>query len=219
MKHASKAIGHSAFTLVEMLVVLAIVGILVGLGTAAVPRILGLGDRTDSVQRLRGLGQAMAMYAADHGDRFPGPLWPGQVPEYDPNREGRLVQELADYLGIERPESRMVVESFIPRGIKREMAGRNLAQVRVYVVRIDWEVMGVNVRPFGLLTGTRQEPESRGSLAGLDGSANWMIAEADQKHPNVAGAPWRGFTVREPLHDGNRAVLMLDGSVHMEPSP
>ena len=186
------------------------------MAAAAIPRVLGLADRTDSMQRLRSLGQAVGMYAVDHGDRFPGPLWPGQLPEYDPDREGRLVRELADYLGIERPESKVVVESFIPRAVRREMSGRNLAEVRVYVVRIDVEVGGETVRPFGRLTGTRQEPELRGRISGLEAEATWMLAEADQLHPSVAGAPWREFTPRKPLHDGQRAVLFFNGSVELE---
>lgn len=208
--------ARCGFTLTELLIVLAVLAVLVGLVSAALPHVLGLGDRVDSIQRLRGLGKAVELYAADHGDRFPGPLWPGQVPEFDPAREGRLVRELADYLGIERKPAPYLVESFIPRATRRAMGTQNLREIRVYVVRPEVEVDGKPLRPFGLLTGPRAEPLSRGELARMPQGLEWMVAEADQKHPVVSGAPWRSFTPAEPLHHGKRAVLMFDGSVRME---
>ncbi|MFQ3671194.1 MAG: prepilin-type N-terminal cleavage/methylation domain-containing protein [Verrucomicrobiia bacterium] len=204
------------FTLVELLVVVAVVGLLAGLAVAVIPQVLQSADGADSLQRLRGLGQAMELYATDHGDRFPGPLWPGQVPQFDPNREGRLVRELADYLGVERRASPYVVEAFIPRALRREMAGQPWEEVRVYVVRSEVEVGGEVVRPFGQLAGGRAAAGMRGWVAGLSKGSEWMIAETDQQHPTVATAPWRQWTPREPLHEGRRAVLMFDGSVRLE---
>ena len=59
------------FTLVELLVVMAIIGILFGLVAPAIGRGRATAQASACLSRMRNLGVAVGQYADDHDDRFP----------------------------------------------------------------------------------------------------------------------------------------------------
>jgi type II secretory pathway pseudopilin PulG len=60
-----------AFTLVQLLVTVGIIGVLIGLLLPAVGRLRETARRTEDLSNLRGLTQACVAYAADHGGVLP----------------------------------------------------------------------------------------------------------------------------------------------------
>ncbi len=62
---------HDAFTLVEALVVIAIVGLLAGLLVPGLARARGLGQSTSCLGNLRQVGVALQVYVQDNGNRMP----------------------------------------------------------------------------------------------------------------------------------------------------
>jgi prepilin-type N-terminal cleavage/methylation domain-containing protein/prepilin-type processing-associated H-X9-DG protein len=62
---------HRAFTMVEMLVVLAVIGVLAGLLLSALGRAKSKAHRVSCLNNLRQLGVAIALYADDHNQRLP----------------------------------------------------------------------------------------------------------------------------------------------------
>lgn len=60
-----------AFSLIELLVVLSILGVLVALAAPALSRARGVAREAKCVANLRSLGQAHAAYTVDHKRRFP----------------------------------------------------------------------------------------------------------------------------------------------------
>ena len=209
--------SRRAFSLMELLVVLAIVGVLVALGLGAGAKSFSQAEKTDSLARLRTVGQAILLYAGEHDQQLPGPLWPGQVMLYDAAREGRIVRDLATYLGVEHKETPYLVQKMIPRAYLRNTTSGTMEDVRVYVMNSVIIQEGQTNRPFGSLTVSPVVESMRlPRLDSLPQDERWMISETDQSHPDVVGAPWRANTPPKPAHDGFRAVLNFDGSANLE---
>ncbi len=206
-----------AFTLLELLAVMAIVTALATLGLGAGVRTLAEANKADSVARLRTLGNAIHLYAGEHDQVLPGPLWPGQVMRYDSQRNGRLVRDLAEYLNIESKNPPYLVERMIPRAYRKAMRGTRMDDARIYLMNTGVVLDGQTKQPFGSLTSNPVlAPMKLTALPTLPVGENWMACEADQRHSYVATAPWRANTPALPVHDGRRALVRFDGSVDLE---
>lgn len=205
----------TAFSLVEVLVVLGIVVVLAALVVPMALRSQRAAERADSSARLRTMSQAILLYATDHQQTLPGPLWPGQVMLYDPAREGRLVRDLADYLLVERRDTPYLAAQMIPQAYRRAMRGSKMDDARIYVMNSGIDIEGGGkLEPFGVLTGPDVLPPlTLQRVQGLPAADDWMIAEADQQHPAVASAVWKANSPALPVHGNARAQARFDGSV------
>jgi prepilin-type N-terminal cleavage/methylation domain-containing protein len=92
-----------AMTLIELLIVIAIIAIFAGLLFPAFGRVLTTLDRVKCTSNLRQVGAAMNSYVADHDGYLPGPLWIQQNPWYRANDYGVLGTVLAPYFGFTPP--------------------------------------------------------------------------------------------------------------------
>ena len=92
-------INH-AFTLVELLVVIGIIGVLSGYCCRFCPRRKEKAYRAQCMNDLKQLGVAIQTYADDHGDYLPGPVWLGVYEMYDNEDTTRLAYYLASYMGL-----------------------------------------------------------------------------------------------------------------------
>lgn len=97
--------SRQAFTLVELIVVTAIIAILVVLTIPAINGMVGRANSVKCVSNLRQIGAGMALHVADHDGRLPGPLSGAQYAmygQYSPNN-GRLSQHLQGYISPDVP--------------------------------------------------------------------------------------------------------------------
>ena len=203
---------HAAFTLVELLVALTILGVLAVLAAAVVPSVTARAERADALAKIRTMGTAVLQYTPDHGGLFP-PLFPGQVLEYERGRGGRIVTECAAYLGLPAEPARYLAVQLMPRAYARLDAPADKNALRVYVMNTAVTNRGAVVNPFGRVTTPGQPPTANTPLAALAGAESaWMMSTTDQTQSAVAAAPWKNNTpIRPPLGDV-RAVFRFDGS-------
>jgi len=203
---------RGAFSLVELLVATAVVAVLAVVALGAAPGLIGRADSADALAKIRWIGSAVLQYPADHNGMLPA-LFPGQVLEYEAGRGGRIVTECSDYLAIGTNRVKFLVSALMPRAYARLAEPKDKNAMRVYVMNtsITNNVMVIN--PFGRVTVAGQPPTGNVSLAALHlGPATWMMSTVDQRHPNVAGAPWKSSTPPEPPLGGKRALFRFDGA-------
>jgi prepilin-type N-terminal cleavage/methylation domain-containing protein len=199
----------SGFSLIELLVVTAVIGILVAVTAGSVVKARQAGWRSTALQNMRQVGIAIQAYADDRNGYGPGPLWPGQIPVYDPARDGRLARELAPYLGQEKPAAPKVVGLFVPPAFVRAAGAPKLEDARTYVMNMAYrEGDGTAIlNPWGSLA---DNSPRTGRLSNFPPDL-WGFTDADQQHPRVAGAPWRAQTPPAPIHGARRLAWFLGG--------
>jgi prepilin-type N-terminal cleavage/methylation domain-containing protein len=202
------------FTLIELLVVIGILALLIALLAPVLPGMLQTADRAKATGLMRSVGTAIFAKTAENNGRLPGPLWPGQVAEFDKNRNGRLIVELAPFLGIEARDSPHVVQGFLTASVRRSVPAAAPKDIRMYVMNMAVATPNGTINPWG--NAADSPPGAPLLLSAIPTSARSslpMLSEAYQGHPSVAGAPWRSSTPAKPPHGESALELYFDGSV------
>jgi len=203
---------RQGFTLIELLVVITIIGILSGIAFGVYSSVARRADVTAGQQILREHGNAIQLFVADNDGKYPGPLWPGQIPIYDEDETGRLVVQLAEYLGVDTSDtSGEVIRELVPPLYFKEI-NQITAPPRTFVVQLTVEEPGgYSYQPFGSLI---NDTSPRTAAVVTEPATTWLMSDADQEHPLVTNAPWAGSTPAEPLTNNHRRnVLFFDGHV------
>ncbi|MBK1857556.1 type II secretion system protein [Cerasicoccus arenae] len=208
-----------AFTLIELLTVVAIIGILAALLIPAVGAVRTSAQKSGGVNALRQTGAAINLFTQEHNGTFPGPLWPGQIPIYEPDRDeedGRLSNFLASYLDVPAnatPPYR--VEALIPPAFPIDELG---SEPRTFVMNTkaenpnSAEIINVwGVHP--ALAKNDSETVAGNVYQIIDPSRTWAVMDADQQHPDVTGKGWASSTPAKPIHGSVRNTLFFDGHV------
>ena len=211
--------GEPGFTLIEWLVVLGIIAVLAVFLTPAVARALDRANQVEGLNQIRSIGQAMVQYAGDHDGFLPGPLWPGQLLEYDPNRDGRLVRDLAPYLDLPPSNSIYLARAFVAKTFLRKMPADQLSLARPYVANLEpTNSAGEILRPFGGLVAPNLASPMKLAALPAEVRSQWALSDADQLHRNVRNAAWKANTPAKPIYDTHRAVLFYDWHAELLPA-
>jgi prepilin-type N-terminal cleavage/methylation domain-containing protein/prepilin-type processing-associated H-X9-DG protein len=216
-----------AFTLVELLVVIAILGILAALLLPALARAKAQGYQAQCVNNLKQLGTAIQMYADEHDDRLPGPLWQGLYATYYDDTV-RMPYYIAPYLGLPAasPTVRKAPMAICTMSVKKGSqppAGtdpRALKQHVSYIVSVAVASLTTEVltRPFGYpyrslpagLKGVDELPKKVRQIT--NPTTSWAITDADQINA-VSLARYYEFLPKDKAHGRFRNQLFFDWHV------
>lgn len=102
MRH-TRSSTYSAFTLIELLTVIAVIGILAAILIPTVGKVRELAQRTADANNLREIGRAALLYAADNQDRLPDPAATPASVISAPNRYFAYLGLLAKYGSFNDP--------------------------------------------------------------------------------------------------------------------
>ncbi|MEX1118348.1 MAG: hypothetical protein WEB60_06085, partial [Terrimicrobiaceae bacterium] len=136
------------------------------------------------------------------------------IPRYDKYRNGRLIVELAPFLGVEERDEPYVVTGFLTRSLRRSLPNTNPKDIRLYVMNMAVETPTGTVNPWGNAAHAEPGPPLvLSALPTVSRSSLPMLSEAHQNHPAVVAAPWRLSTPALPPHGKRALQLFFDGSV------
>jgi type II secretory pathway pseudopilin PulG len=195
---------------VELLVVLAVIAILAALSLGGLSKLGASSDRSKALSNMRQIGTGITLFATDNDGKLPGPLWPGQLAQFDPARSGRLVRELAPYLGIPTPTAPKVEALFVPPAYRKAVSASFLDSARTYVLNMSVRDGDQIIIPWGNLASPPATQPLK--LAAIPLQA-WGFSDADALHPRVTGASWGGNTPLKPIHTPQRLAWFFNGSV------
>lgn len=220
------------FTLLELLVVVAIIAILASLLLPALSKVKANSYRAQCVNNFKQLAAAFELYADDHGDQLPGPAWLGFYEEYDNIDFTRLPYYMATYMGLPAAQ---VAPQFAPlarcpaaaRSWKSPPPGT--APMSNYVplsYMASKQITNINsgtiTRPFGypytqppFNTATNEAPKFLHQIA--NPSTSWAMTDVDQQN-GVPAAYYYKYLPVTPAHGYVRNELFFDWHIVAVPA-
>lgn len=210
----------SGFTLIEVLVVITIIVILVAIAVPVLGSVRKKASSVHSISNLRQIASSMGMYANDHANRLPGPVWSGQAPYFfvaNPGSDyvnGHLGHQLREYLPIQYPSNNQGYSKMFEypewKAQARDTSGPSYGVVRAVKVNGRWYKPLGEKRPGG--SNDVRETMTTSQLTSLKIGRRIWIYEMDGE--TVSGSPgWKQKLPPEPVHGLSRNAMYFDFSV------
>jgi prepilin-type N-terminal cleavage/methylation domain-containing protein len=216
-----------AFTLVELLVVIAILA-------ALLLPVLSMAKeksyRAQCVNNFKQLAPGIQLYADDHGDQLPGPVWQGFYENYDNEKSNRLSYYIAAYMGLPAPQLTPQLNPLArcPSAARRwtaaapgtdPMSGNVPLSyiVTLYVTNFN---SGIVTRPFCYpyaappYVGPDEAPKRLHEIA--NPTLSWALVDADQQNASSKG-PYYHYLPVMPAHGSVRNQLFFDWHIAAAP--
>lgn len=205
----------TGFTLVEMLVVVAVIAILAALFIPILRNVMNQSSRAKAAGNFRQLGASIMTYTADHDGRLPGPLQQNQRSGYRKSLGNGIGVKLWEYMNITEPSDdfqNLPLLTVSALSNWKYSAGDPYPSA-YYVIRDAPMPGGDVVHPFGLGGANRREPAKISQIP--KPASTWAIWEKGGLGDPIL-TNRKNFS--EPIHGKLRVVLFLDGHVEVVPS-
>ena len=218
--------GRAAFTLLELLVVIAVIGVLTATIMPALSKAKQRSVQAGCMSNLKQIGIALQLYVNDNEDTLPGPAFSGARASYDKNSSTELIWYIADYLDSQSPNTvpalkPIVAEVFVCPGYFRSAPGVTSMEGRKCYLLND--NVGSNpdpasrVPPFGYPAVGDAPPIDPLKIAELERYASpavtFAITDVDKINvPNPRVTWWSDLPYR-PVHGQVRSELYFDWHV------
>ncbi len=128
------------FTLLELLIVIAVISLLVTILAPSVMRVKGTAHLTICKTRLHNTGRALAQYAMDRAGKFP-------VSDYLDSKHRRLIDALADANGTINPEDLYCPAETEPSRMRTDENFRE-GRIGYFYYSCTWATYNVNISGF-----------------------------------------------------------------------
>jgi prepilin-type N-terminal cleavage/methylation domain-containing protein/prepilin-type processing-associated H-X9-DG protein len=211
----------SGFTLVELLVVVAVVGLLGALIFMAIGSARLRADQAIGAARMRAIGLAIIQYAADRQGMLPGPLTPSAGPVRGGGELGTgqaLVNRIAGYMGGENYREGEIVTEFANPAVLRQTRNPAIAHYYLFFNLRDAEGRFWGVCPWGYPGHTTYPRPIR--LTAIENPGYQIVLKDNDRELVNTDRP-RGWPppggIERPIYKKARNVLFFDGHVESEP--
>jgi prepilin-type N-terminal cleavage/methylation domain-containing protein len=223
--------GECAFTLIELVVVIGVIAILAALLLPVLARSKEKTYRTQCSSNLKQIAVAFQLYAGEHDDRLPGPVWLGFYENYDDQDTTRLPYYISTYVGLPapRPAPQNMALARCPSAARRwsppdpgtPLMGLNMPlsyMANPVVTNIN---SGVVTRPFGYpsalappFTNANEAPKRLREI--YNPSLSWALTDVDQQN-GFPAAQYFWYQPINPAHGNIRNQLYFDSHVAATP--
>jgi prepilin-type N-terminal cleavage/methylation domain-containing protein len=224
--------NKQAFTLIELLTVMAIIAILASMVLPVLSMAKEKSYRAQCINNFKQLATAIQLYADDHNERLPGPVWQGFYESYDNIDFKRLPYYIANYMGAPAPQitpqkaplARCPSAARHWKNAPSSTAPMDLNQPLSYIVSV--AVTNINSeivsRPFGYpdsslpfaITTNDTAPRRIHEIA--NPAISWAMTDADQQNAVFLARYYR-FQPKTPCHGKIRNELFFDWHVAAVP--
>lgn len=214
-------IKTAAFTLIELLTVIAIIGILAAILIPVVGKARQSAGKATAVSAMREMGVGLLTFAAENDGFLPpgrseNGFWLSHHGLNTADR-GNLPAFLAAYLGMpiaRQPEEAYPLEGFVSRNHLRayqNLRHENGGSLLVYASNRNVDFGDRRAPVFGFFANNDQRPLSLSAIEAAHEPV-WLLQEADQEGGFSASWDRDGFPA-EPVHGNVRHRLFADGHV------
>ncbi len=223
--------SESAFTLVELMIVIGVIAILAALLLPVLARAKEKTCRTQCGNNLKQIAVAFQLYASEHDDRLPGPVWLGFYENYDNQDATRLPYYIATYMGLPAPRStpQNMLLARCPSAARHWFSADPGTPLMALTMPLSYMAnpvvtninSGVVTRPFGYphsqtppFTNADEAPKRLREI--YNPALSWALTDVDQQN-GFPAAQYFWYQPINPAHGNVRNQLYFDSHVAATP--
>jgi prepilin-type N-terminal cleavage/methylation domain-containing protein/prepilin-type processing-associated H-X9-DG protein len=215
--HARKQ-APAAFTLIELLTVIAIIGILAAIIIPTVGKVRDTARSAQCISNMRQVGQGILLYAQANKDTLPGPLFGAQGPRFFTNstgNHGSLAVYVAPFItsvsGVSGTQQRQ--QMFECPAWLTATPDINGPSMQMNLKPRNWLNGSTQVWPFGDANTSTLQPVNISRISGFPTSQTWMMVEVDKVWVTSTPVGWSNQIPDKEVHGSGRNCLYYDGHV------